>query len=256
MFNLVTHILESTLTKKIVFLIMLFGLLIAVNDNVSAQILERVEVKNYDLRWNDAGSGHKNDLALWHPKAPSGYFVFGSIGWGSNGYDPNGKIITYAFKPLHNVSTAQGQLTPIVNPVDYAQGWLDKGSGAKRDGSVWVPVCPKNYQPLGLVVNSGHSKPSTKDCGCILMTADLMTLKENVRLNYSWFSSGVAKNGITLQNLLREGTKEAVFYTMSLNTGAQMLGFIPNTGIATATAKKGSSPDIINSAFRNAPNAR
>lgn len=230
---------------------MMFGLMIVAAGSVSAQqFFERIEVKSYDLRWNDAGSGHKNDLALWHPKVPAGYFVFGSIGWGGNGYDPNGKVVTYAFKPLKKVPTVNGEMPGIVYPSGYTEVWLDKGSGAKKDGSVWAPVCPNNYGIVALVANSGHSKPSTKDSACLLRAETIAAYKKGLKANYVWFSSGVAKNGVSIPNLFRKGAAETVFVTFSLNVGNQMLLGIPNSGNSNVVVQNsGEALDILTSAF-------
>lgn len=171
------------------------------NDNVSSidvfprasqLYFERVEVKSYELRWNDSGSGKGQDIALWHPKAPNGYFVFGSMGIGDNNENPNGKVLAYAYKPIDKTVDYGGKQVPvIVYPNDYERIWTDKDSNAKKSGSVWKPICPANYTNLGYVAMAEqHIKPSLKDVGCVLNSTSFL-VQRKVPVKVQWKNENI-----------------------------------------------------------------
>jgi len=206
--------------------------MIVVANDASAQILERVKVDKYELRWNDAGSGHENDMALWHPTPPSGYFVFGSIGLDSNKKQPGRDVVTYAYKPMKKISANNKEYDAIVYPTDYKLIWKDKGSGAKMDGSVWEPIPPKDYIALGHVAVTGHKKPSVKDSACILNTDVLLEQRPFPNFRYSWFSNGVAKANYKPFDLrtFRVGPDRACIATFPSQVSSHHMNALGSTG--------------------------
>lgn len=121
---------------------------------------------SFSYRWNDLGSGGRNNGSFWHPVAPKGFAPLGSIGF--KGYDdPNGRQWAMCIAPTGGNNTA------VANPVDYVAIWTDHGSGSHDDGSCWQPVAPEGYVALGAVFNSGYDKPSLTDVVCV--RKDLVT---------------------------------------------------------------------------------
>lgn len=115
----------------------------------------------FDLRWNDRGSGGYNDGAFWHPKPPAGFYPVGGIGV-SNYDDQNGRNWALC------VAEAELGSGALAAPTRYDQVWNDKGSGADLDGSCWRPVPPDGYVALGDVFMRDHwTAPSPDDVRCV-----------------------------------------------------------------------------------------
>ena len=159
--------------------------------DLRAQFLTRIPITQYELRWKDSGSGNDKDLAFWHPiNIPEGYYVLGSIGEDHNNDNPNGNVTTYAYKTADEYvrQHPQGPLL-VVSAIDFEEVWNDGGTGSDWDGSLWRPVCPNNYVPLGLVGNRSHSKPDVQEsrCGCILNNPIILEpLPNRPPLGYQW----------------------------------------------------------------------
>lgn len=212
----------------------LFLAIIIVGQAVTAQqLLERVETSKYELRWNDAGSRHKSDIALWHPIPPVGYAVLGDVGFNSNTYDPNGKVITYAFRPVKNIEIAKDKSVPMLAvPVDFTQIWLDKGSGASNDGGIWLPVCPENYIAAGFIVSAGYKKPSASDCACLInrdgfANGKKFYTKRLIKPSYTWLSSGVGSSlwevASFQSNIKKMKSTDAVIAVFTSNLGRNLI---------------------------------
>ncbi|MCO7225150.1 Vps62-related protein [Pleionea sp. CnH1-48] len=112
----------------------------------------------YELRWNDKGSGAHSDGAYWHPVPPKGFHALGSVGV-NNYNDINNKQASICVK-----AATDDALKP---PVSYDLIWADHGSGADRDGSCWRPVPPEGYVALGDVFVNGYDNPSQLDIMCV-----------------------------------------------------------------------------------------
>lgn len=114
----------------------------------------------YALLYNDKGSGADRDGAFWRPTPPDGFFFFGDYLQGDYG-DPTLPSITVK---VENDDTDN----PVIkSPTGFAQVWLDTGSGADMDGSIWMPVPPPGYVALGAVANTGHSAPNPNKLVCM-----------------------------------------------------------------------------------------
>ena len=114
----------------------------------------------FNLRWNDKGSGANKDGAYWHPVPPKNFNSLGSVGV-SNYNDINSENAAMCVKAIDGSSDA------IANPIDYVLIWTDKGSGADKDGSCWRPKPPTGYVALGDVFVGGYNKPSLQDVVCV-----------------------------------------------------------------------------------------
>ncbi|MEM6771126.1 MAG: Vps62-related protein [Bacteroidota bacterium] len=119
--------------------------------------LELLASTDYTLQWNDKGSRGKMDGSFYRPVIPEGYYYLGDFG--QNGYGIPAKGSIPLVKPLES-----GALTA---PLDYELIWKDSGSGARMDGSFWLPIAPDGYRALGIVCQKGYQKPSTDLIRCV-----------------------------------------------------------------------------------------
>ena len=184
------------------------------------QFLESIEVRDYEFRWSDKGSGHSKDMSFWHPKTPPGYFVLGSFG--NDSWDaPKG--VTYAYKPILRAFRDGVEYDVMVHPTDYKQEWNDQRTGAEKDGSIWMPICPENYKYIAYVAQAGHGKPSTNDGTCIFDSLSLLAGRKR-KLTYKWDSSKVST---TFRNWA--WNRWYTLFTMDLESRGNLgyLGFLP-----------------------------
>lgn len=99
-------------------------------------------------RWDDDGSGAAMDGVFFNPDFgggtlyAQGWRYLGSLGSNTQA-DITGKRATIL------VRGANAADTMIKPPVRFELIWNDRGSGAKRDGSVWRPIPPTGYVALG-----------------------------------------------------------------------------------------------------------
>ncbi len=114
----------------------------------------------YELRWNDQGSGANADGAYWHPLPPAGFYALGSVGV-NNYSNINGSQASLCVRVSPQAQNA------LAFPVRYEQIWADHGSGAHLDGSVWRPIAPDGYVALGDVFVRGYDNPSQHDVVCV-----------------------------------------------------------------------------------------
>ncbi|GKZ27017.1 hypothetical protein AbraIFM66951_004109 [Aspergillus brasiliensis] len=120
----------------------------------------------FDDIWNDAGSGATRDGGFWHPI--SQVTTQGTL-------RPLGSMAVGNFKELNGqraalligAKSSSSSNPPVKAPTGYTQLWVDKNSGAKRDGSFWRPIAPSGYIAMGDVVQSGWTMPSTSKVWCV-----------------------------------------------------------------------------------------
>jgi hypothetical protein len=118
--------------------------------------LELAYVDDYVLEWWDKGSGGDYDGAYYRPVVPAGYHALGHYGQG-NYAPPRGPM--FVARALETGALAQ--------PIDYVMVWGDYGSGADMDGSFWKPIPPQDYVCLGLVAQTGYTKPGLDEIRCV-----------------------------------------------------------------------------------------
>jgi hypothetical protein len=116
---------------------------------------------SFAWKWDDRGSGGRNDGAYWHPQTADGYYPVGDLGQAGYG-DPNGHR---AIAVVRDTAGASG--TALRPPTGFERIWTDRGSGAHEDGSMWRPIPPPGYVALGLVCNRGYDEPSTDIVRCV-----------------------------------------------------------------------------------------
>lgn len=121
-------------------------------------LLSIVSVQDFELLYNDRKSGGDHDGSYYRPIAPDGYYTIGDYGQG-NYRSPAPFGCAIAVKPLEDGVLAR--------PTDYTKIWTDKGSGARMNGSFWLPVPPAGYKAVGTVAQNGHDKPSLDRIMCV-----------------------------------------------------------------------------------------
>jgi hypothetical protein len=123
---------------------------------VNAHALEVQYGDEFELVWNDSGSGAHRDGAFFRPVPATGFSIIGHYGQGNHG-------------PAAGRVAVVKELIPgaLATPVRYEQIWNDSGSGANTDGAFWRPVPPDGYTCLGVVVTAGYSAPAVDAVRCV-----------------------------------------------------------------------------------------
>lgn len=111
---------------------------------------------DYELVWNDKGSGANQDGAFWRPKAPGGYVALGLVVTRGHDQKPSRDDIRCVRTDL----VAVGLPGPGI--------WNDKGSGADKDFGSWVVLAPtsaaenEGYVAAGTFFGTdSHKEPGT-----------------------------------------------------------------------------------------------
>jgi len=101
--------------------------------------------------WNDRGSGAPMDVSFWRTRSR---ISFGDIAVGKFVRPFRQKLLT-------------GHKLQYIGVLSWRKVWTDKGSGAKKDGSIWQAHCPKGYVTLGMVTTQGFRPPPMNAQACI-----------------------------------------------------------------------------------------
>jgi hypothetical protein len=125
-----------------------------------------ISVNDFDLAYNDAGSGSDIDGAFYNPTSNAlarnpGYYFLGSFGYTSYSSPINSWIVL-----VRN----EGNATGVVAATSFTKVYDDTGSGAYRSGAFWRPVCPVGYVPMGILAFVGYSTPTgpvSSRVGCV-----------------------------------------------------------------------------------------
>jgi hypothetical protein len=128
---------------------------LTITEDAGEPALEVRYVRDFQLVWNDGGSGARQDGSFYRPVAPAGYSVIGY--YGQELPAPDGVVAVV--KELIPGALAQ--------PARYDAIWTDSGSGADRDGAFWRPVPPEGYTCLGVVVTLGYAEPDLDAARCV-----------------------------------------------------------------------------------------
>jgi hypothetical protein len=136
-------------------------------------VLEFAMTGSYWFIWNDEGSGADLDGGFWRPRPANGYYFLGDYGQGNYG-QPSRSVYTVRVREFDNPSD------PVFKaPLSYVRIWDDSGSGADRDGSVWLPFPWPGYICSGHVFQSGYDGPNPSNSPGLgeyrCLRADLVT---------------------------------------------------------------------------------
>lgn len=115
--------------------------------------------------WNDKGSGAHKAIGLWRPSTASDalnpFFSLGDIAVDHYRNINQSKIVVV----VSDANKADG--TALRPPLDYQLVWHDEGTGALSNASIWRPIPPQGYVPLGLVYGVNYEKPSLHAVRCV-----------------------------------------------------------------------------------------
>ncbi|WP_146178488.1 Vps62-related protein [Nonomuraea fuscirosea] len=128
-----------------------------------AMVLGDVEVAfttTFTFRWSDENSGAHRDGGFWHPLPPRGFHALGSLGCPSYD-DPNGEVVAVCVRQAADRPAARA------GPVDYRWIYDSTETGSATSGSIWRPVPPSGYAPLGDVCVAGFDKPGPSQVVCV-----------------------------------------------------------------------------------------
>lgn len=103
-----------------------------------SKIISYKFIDDFSLIWNDRGSGANEDVAIWRPSPPSGYYLLGDVATSSYNMPTHGSLVV---RGLQNDALAR--------PVGFTEVWTDRGSGADNDVKIMKIVPPHGYVCLG-----------------------------------------------------------------------------------------------------------
>lgn len=115
--------------------------------------LEIVTTTSFKWLWDEQGTGSREAVSVWRPQAPSNeYALIGDYAHGTHLKPAEGGLLVKAIN--------EDPANPLLKaPVDYELRWESRGAGGKSDGSFWEPIAPPGYVAIGMVGNTGFSKP-------------------------------------------------------------------------------------------------
>jgi len=113
--------------------------------------------------WDDAGSGADLDGYFYIPSVGQSEYIIG--GFVTQDKNSTTKCVVTVSEP-----TTNPQDTPqlLIAPISWEQVWNDKGSGARKDGSMWKAILPdNNYICLGNIPQIGYEMPNISNYRCV-----------------------------------------------------------------------------------------
>ena len=136
--------------------------------------------------WNDSGSGGDNDGAFYTPVVGRNNDDCISLGdyMQRGGTRPPKQLVQ-----LCNARAGKGVWWE--RPVDYDFIWSDRCSGANADGSIWLPVCPTGFAPMGFVTNdTADVKPWLDRVACLRRSSKTLGFAKSNSLKWAWNDRG------------------------------------------------------------------
>jgi hypothetical protein len=124
--------------------------------------LIRSTTSNYHEIYNDKGSGAAMDVKLWRPDPTPGYYILGDYAQG-NYHDPVGTSLVVK-APLDDDPN-----NPLIKaPIGYSLVWNDRGTGIKKDCSIWFPRPPDGYVSIGFIAMPDYDpQPQLRNYACL-----------------------------------------------------------------------------------------
>ncbi len=117
---------------------------------------EVLEVLEYEWRYDDKGSGAKDDVSIWRPLAPPGYVALGDVA-----------VLDYEAPPFA-ARVVRDVPGVTAKPLGYERIWDDEGSFGAHDVALWSPIPPLGYVCLGTVAAQLYdTEPSRELIRCL-----------------------------------------------------------------------------------------
>ena len=136
--------------------------------------------------YTDSGTGASQDLSVWQPKIPSGYYMIGHFGQRDHADVLKGPIPIV--KPI-----ASGVFAA---PASFERMWKDSGSGGTQDVAFWRVIAPPGYTALGDVISANsYDPPNNLKAIYACIRSDLV---EQGKIGYSIWAdhgSGAGEDG-------------------------------------------------------------
>ena len=134
---------------------------------IISELTYRLDTKStcvQTLNWDDGGTGADLDGYFYIPIVGQSEYIVG--GYASREEKSSSSCVLTVREPANN---PQDTPTLLVSPIDWKQIWKDKGSGAKKDGSMWEAIPPdSNYKCLGSIPQPGYDqKPKLPNYRCV-----------------------------------------------------------------------------------------
>ena len=134
---------------------------------IISELTYRLDTKStcvQTLNWDDGGTGADLDGYFYIPIVGQSEYIIG--GYASGKEKTSNSCVLTVSEPAKN---PQGTPVLLVAPIDWKQIWKDKGSGAKKDGSMWEAIPPdSNYKCLGSIPQPGYDqKPKLPNYRCV-----------------------------------------------------------------------------------------
>jgi len=118
------------------------------------------EPRNWELIWNDSGTGSCNDRSLWKAIPHSGYTCLGHVGKGfgctSGGHFSNHNTLQNSHMP--NYKCVKSEFVEPINVRELDLVWNDVGSGGHRDTSIWKYYSKNGYKLA--FASSNYGRPN------------------------------------------------------------------------------------------------
>ena len=162
----------------------------------STQQLDTQRTCSLEKSWNDKGSGADLDGFFYLPVVDSSAHIIG-------GYGTQEKKLT-----AEDCMLAVGASAQLVEPIAWELIWLDKGSGARLDGSMWRAVPPsEDYRCIGTVPQIDYEKPDLPNYRCV----PAMFTEKVVSSTVIWTDEGSgARKPVSMFRLPNSGSFVAV----------------------------------------------
>lgn len=142
------------------FVGILVGLLAAPHTGHTQPLEVRCGVEAVNA-WDDTGMAVERPVTFYQAPAQGGYFA---LGVGADNQAGGARSTLCLVKDL---SPRGDALAP---PQNYQRLWWDRGSTARRNAAVWLPLCPPGYVGLGFVVQAHYRKPAQDALRCVHST--------------------------------------------------------------------------------------
>ena len=194
--------------------------------------------------WKDKGSGADLDGFFYLPYVDTPAFIIGGYGTRTKKLSPTDCVLT--------VSEDKN----LVAPKDWELIWKDKGSGAKKDGSMWRAIPPdNNHVCIGTIPQKGYEKSALSNYRCI----NAKFTEKVITNSLIWSDKGSgAKKKVTMFKLPNSGSFVAVkgrlaqLETYDLKVDSSLLGVVDETEVlAEANTQDSSEEKDNNKTFGN-----
>ena len=209
------------------FVVSMFQSVQGANDSVTNLKLSVQKTCSLETIWNDKGSGAAIDGFFYIPYVTDPTLIIG--GYGSR---------TKKLSSTDCVMTVNDE-KHLVTPIDWELIWKDKGSGARKDGSMWRAIPPdNNHVCIGTVPQRGYEKPYIPNYRCV--HSDFAQKVITNSLIWSDKGSG-AKKKVTMFKLPNSGSFVAVdarlaqLETYDLKVDSSLSGTVDETNIQDST---------------------